>query len=73
MLRCTINRQKCQVCQARYHGAKLEMSVSIKFGTLLRRDDAKTLKKLLDFGEKNILNTSLMHSWRGAMGNFPLL
>jgi len=37
------------------------------------RNIAKTRKKVLDFEEKNILNTSLMHSWPEAMTNFQPL
>jgi len=49
------------------------MSVSIKFGTLVLCNIVKSLKNMLDFGKNKRLNTSLMHSWPGAMANFPLL
>jgi len=49
------------------------MSIRIKFGTLVLCNILKTCKNLLDFGEKSILNTSLMHSGRAATANFPPL
>jgi hypothetical protein len=38
------------------------VSIRIKFGTVVHCKPVDKLKKVLDFGAKSILNTSLMHS-----------